>query len=80
MQPCPTGEEDLEKTQDYTRINQLFRFLDGAGGEQEQPRPPLNDTLTGYFCKVCLIIISYEPIEMFRYIESTDYKVIDQLL
>ena len=68
-------EDKVEKLQDYTLINRFFSFLD-----QNDNKEPLNATLSGYFCKVTLIIISQQPQELINYMESNNYKLIDQLL
>lgn len=56
--------------------------MDGKvdGQEDKAAREPLNSTLSGYFCKVCLIIISQQPKELLRYVEQNDYKLIDKML
>ena len=71
--------QKVEKKQDYSLIDRFFSFLDGQV-DTNNDREPLNPTLSGYFCKVCLIIISQQPKELLKYIESNDYKLIDRLL
>jgi hypothetical protein len=41
----------IEKKQDYTLINKLFKFLDKPAAS-EDPNEGLNSTLCGYFSKV----------------------------
>ena len=44
--------DDEDEKQDYTLINKFFEFLD----ESDQI---INETLSGYFCKVLLVVISH---------------------
>lgn len=56
--------QKIEKVQDYTLINRFFSFLDvklseiSADPDAKSGDKFLNSTLSGYFCRVCLIIIS----------------------
>lgn len=40
----------------------------------------LNSTLSGYFCKVVLVLINAQPKEMVKYIISSEFKPIEMML
>ena len=73
------AEQKIEKIQDYSLINKFFSFLD-VSYDNNKNKELLNDTLSGYFCKVCLVIISQKPKELMVYMEETDFKIIDNLI
>lgn len=71
--------EEFTKEQDYSLMNKLFEFLD-APPESEDPSKGLNSTLCGYFGKVVQIMITFEPIELLKFIQQDDYSILDKML
>ena len=72
-------EEKVNKVQNYSLIDQLVNFLDKQESKGMDDLG-LNSTLSGYFCKVVLVLINSQPKEMAKYIIAKEFRPLELML
>ena len=72
-------DEKVNKVQNYSLIDQLVNFLDKQESKGMDDLG-LNSTLSGYFCKVVLVLINSQPKEMAKYIIAKEFRPLELML